>query len=374
MTSQVQPPSFTIPPIAPREPSPARWPLWIVYVTGVLSGAMIFAVSVTVSVAEAPVLTAGAVVAFGAFAALCFWMLGRINYFRTPSPTTAMLAFLWGSLAATGYAVLANTAIRASLTAQGGGESWSLYAPFTEEPAKDVGIVLVLLLAATRPRTALDGLVTGSFVGLGFEIVESIARALNNAIGSYPPGQRDNLGSLATDVVHEVLRNSWTGHIVLTGIAGFGIGYLLTARDRSELDRWLVAVALMTVAAAGHLLWNAHRFGLFYVVGQFGLLAFFLWLITVGRKRESEVYTPYLEYAPALAETDQVDAMRSDAARRAQRAVAKQSGVSGRRARAHQRALADLAASIANGDAQRAHESVAALQRSAWTVRSTPAA
>ena len=364
MTSQVQPPSFTIPPTAPREPCAARWPLWLVYAAGVLSGAIIFAVSVTGSVAEAPVLTVGAVVAFGAFAALCFWLLSKINYFRTPSPNTAMLAFLWGSLAATGYAVLANTAIRAHLTAAADGESWSLFAPFTEEPAKDVGIVLVLLLAGTRPRTALDGLVTGSFVGLGFEVVESIVRALNNAIASYPPGQRDNLGSLATDVVHEVLRNSWTGHIVLTGIAGFGIGYLLTARDRSAADRWLVPGALMALAAAGHLLWNAHRFGVFYVIGQFGLLAVFLWLITVGRRQEAAVYTPYLEYAPTLVEPDQIAAMGSGATRRAQRAAAKQSGVAGQQTRAHQRALADLAAAIANGDAQRAHESVAALERS----------
>ena len=194
-------------------------------------------------------------------------------------------------------------------------------------------------------------------------MVESIARALNNAIASYPPGQRDNLGSLTTDVVHEVLRNSWTGHIVLTGIAGFGIGFLLTARDRSAADRWLVAVGLMALAAAGHLLWNAHRFGIFYVIGQFGLLAVFLWLIRVGRKQEAEVYTPYLQYAPTLVEPDEIESMGSGATRRAQRAVAKQSGVAVQQTRAHQRALADLAAAIANGDAQRAHESVAALER-----------
>lgn len=362
MTSQVQPPSFTIPPTAPPEPTAARWPLWLAYGAGVLSGAVIFVVSVAGSVAEAPLLTVGAVVAFGAFAALVSWLLSKINYFRTPSPRTAVLGFAWGAFAATGYAVLANTAIHDHLTAQGAGDSWALFAPFTEEPAKDVGIVLVLLLAGTRPRTALDGLVAGAFVGLGFEVVESIARALNNAIASYPPGERDNLGSLTTDVLHEVLRNSWTGHIVLTGIAGFGIGYLLTARNRSTADRWLVGVALMALATAGHLLWNAHRFGFFYVIGQFGLLAFFLWLIVVGRNQESEVYRPYLEYAPELVEPDQIEAIRSDATRRAQRAAAKQSGVPGDQVRAHQRGLADLAAAIANGDAQRAHESVAALE------------
>lgn len=350
MTGQGQPPSFTIPPTAPLEPAGPAWPIWTPYVLGVLSGAVFLVSALRPSIAQAPVLAVSAIVAFGAFAVLCSWLLSRINYFRTCPPRTAALAFLWGGFAATGYALLANTAIRDHLTAQGQTESWSLFAPLTEEPAKDIGVVLVLLLAGTRPRTALDGLVAGSFVGLGFEVVESISRALNNAIASYPPGQRDNLGSLATDVIHEVVRNSWTGHIVITGIAGFGIGFLLTARDRSAVRRWAVALAMIALAAAGHLLWNTHRFGIFYVIGQFGLLAFFLWLIRVGRNQEAQIYTPYLQYAPTLVDAAEIESLRSGTGRRADRAT-----------RVRQRALADLAAAIANGDAQRAHESVATL-------------
>ncbi|MCB0930746.1 MAG: PrsW family intramembrane metalloprotease [Mycobacterium sp.] len=358
MTTETQPPSFTIPPTAPSESRGPAWPLWMVCAVGVFTGAVILVSALVPSVAEAPVLTAAAVLAFGSFAALCFWLLGKINYFRSAAPETSALAFLWGGFAATGYALLANTAVREHLIAQNRGGSWSLFAPLTEEPAKDLGIVIVLLLASTRPRTALDGLVAGSFVGLGFEIAESIARALNNAIASYPPGQRDNLGSLAVDVTHEVLRNSWTGHIVLTGIAGFGIGYLLTTPNRPAIDRWAVALGLVALAAAGHLLWNTHRFGVFYVLGQFGLLAVYLWLIRVGRNREGELYTPYLEYAPDVVAPAQIAAMRSDAARRAERRAA---GRPRQAARERQRALAQLAAGIANGDAQRAHEAVAAL-------------
>ena len=185
------------------------------------------------AVAETPTVTAVGVLAFGVFGTVVAWLLSRINYFRRPAPRTAALAVLWGGFAAIGYALLANTAIYGHFAAQGRAGAWPLFAPLTEDPAKDIGIVVVLLLAATRPRTALDGLVAGSFVGLGFEVVESLTRAINNAIALHPEGQRDNLASLATDVIHEVVRNSWTGHIVLTGIAGFGIGYLMTARDRS---------------------------------------------------------------------------------------------------------------------------------------------
>lgn len=348
MIGQGQPPLFTIPPTAPREPAGPAWPLWTVYVIGLLTGAILLVSRMAPSIREAPILTAAAVVAFGLFAGLCSWLLSRINVFRKATPRTAVLAFLWGGFAAAGYGLVANSAVHAHWTARGRND-WSLWAPLIEEPAKNVGVVLVLLLAGTRPRTALDGLVAGSFVGLGFEVAESIARALTNAITYFPPGERDNLGSLATDVIHEVLRNSWTGHIVLTGIAGFGIGYLLTACDRSQIRRWGVAIALIALATAGHLLWNSHRFGLFYVVGQFGLLAFFLWLIQIGRNHEAEVYTPYLRYAPSLVKPSQWVEMRTGAGRR------------GRETRADQRALADLAAAIANGDAQRAHKSAAAL-------------
>ena len=362
MTGRIHPPSFTIPPPAPTTPAGSVWPLWALYTFAVLSGlAVVVAKAVVPAVAEAPMLTTAAIVTFGALGAVGAWLLSRINYFRTPAPRTLALAILWGGFAATGYAVLANTAIHDHLVAQGMGDSWSLLAPFTEEPVKDIGIVMVLLLAGTQPRTALDGLVAGSFVGLGFEVIESITRAVSNAVRSYPAGQRDNLGSLTTDVTHELLRNSWTGHIVLTGIAGFGLGYLLTARDRSGVDRWTVAASLAILAFAGHLLWNSHRFGVFYVLGQFGLLALFFWLIRLGRNLESAVYTPYLQYAPELVGPSHIDVMRSSAARRASRKAARASGVSAERTRARQRALADLAAAIANGDAQRAHKSVAAL-------------
>lgn len=343
MTGPVQSPSFTIPPQAPAQPRAPRWPLWSLYVGAVLSGSAILVSRIAPSVGQTPTLTAVGALAFGVFGALGAWVLSRINYFRHPAPRMAALAVLWGGFAAIGYALLANTAIHDHFAGQGRAGSWSLFAPLTEDPAKDIGIVIVALLAGTRPRSALDGLVAGSFVGLGFEMVESLTRAINNAIALYPEGQRDNLGSLATDVIHEVLRNSWTGHIVLTGIAGFGIGYLMTARDRSAARRWAVAVALVLLASAGHLLWNSHRFGLLYVLGQFGLLAFFLWLIRVGRRLEAAVYLPYLAYAPS--QVDPAPATSRTAARR------------------RQRASAALASAIANGDAQRAHESAERLAR-----------
>ena len=75
--------------------------------------------------------------------------------------------------------------------------------------------------------------------------------------------------------------------IVLTGIAGFGIGYAMTFRQRPVTQRWTVAAALVLLALAGHVLWNSHSFGVFYVLGQFGILAVYLWLIRIGRAWEA---------------------------------------------------------------------------------------
>lgn len=258
------------------------------YLVAVAGGAAVIAGGLVSALSETPRLAAASVLAFGCFGLAVTWLLNWISRSRRPPATTRLLAVLWGATAAAGLAVLANTAIRDHFADRGQAERWLLFAPFTEEPLKNLGIVVVLLLAGSRVRSALDGLVVGSFVGLGFEVVENILQSVNNAIAEFPPGQRDNLGSLATDVIHEVLRRSWTGHIVITGIAGFGIAYLITARDRSPARRWAVAGALVGTAFAAHLLWNSHRFGVFYVIGQFAVLALFLWLIRVGRAQDAE--------------------------------------------------------------------------------------
>jgi RsiW-degrading membrane proteinase PrsW (M82 family) len=339
-----------LPPPAAAESTDSIWPLWTVYVAAVTSGGVILAGSVGASVARVPALAAVSTGLFGAFAAVCVWLLNRVHYFWPVGWRPKLLAALWGSFAAIGYALPANLAIYQRFAARQDTPAWSLFAPFTEEPMKDLGIVVVLLLAAPRPRTALDGLVVGSFVGLGFEVVENVVQSITNAIASAPPGHPGQWASLATDVIHEVLRRSWTGHIIITGIAGFGIAYAMTARHRRATQRWAVASGLVLLAFAGHLLWNSHRFGVFYVVGQFGLLGIYLWLIRVGRTQEARLYRPYLGYvAPSLVDPGIAESLGSAAARRAYRRASSMT-------RGRQRAVARLAAAIGNGDAGQAHQ------------------
>ena len=355
--------SFDMPPPAPDEPASPRWPLWAVYISGVVIGATVLVAALGPAYGETPTLAAASVAAFGAFGLACTWLLNRIPYFVRVPPSTSGMALLWGGFAAIGFAMPANTAIGGHFAARGDPSAWLMFAPLTEEPAKALGIVVVLLLAANRARTALDGLVVGSFVGLGFEVVEDIVQSINNAINDHPPGQRDNLGSLAVDVVHEVLRRSWTGHIVITGITGFAIAHALTTRGRTGVQRWSVAAGLMLLAVSGHLLWNSHRFGVFYVLGQFGILALYLWLIRVGREQEARIYLPYLHYAaPSLVDPAEVVSMRSGRARRRAR---KASAHPARRARERHRAIADLAVAISGGNRDAADRAVEALRHAA---------
>lgn len=343
-------PLFALPPPAPAESRSGAWPLWVVYVAAAGGGLLILAGSVGATLAQAPVLAAVSGLLFGAFGAVCAWLLSRIHYFRPVGRDAKTLAALWGSVVAIGFALPANQAIYQHFAGRDGAPAWSLFAPFTEEPMKDLGIVVVLLLAATRPRTALDGLLVGSFVGLGFEVVENVVQSINNAIASSPSGHPSQWASLATDVIHEVLRRSWTGHIIISGIAGFGIGYAMTAHRRSVAHRWAVASALVLLAGAGHLLWNSHRFGVFYIVGQFGMLAAYLWLIRVGRAQEGRLYQPYLSYvAPTLVESAVAESLATATARRAYRRASSCT-------REQQRATARLAAAIGNGDVGMAHE------------------
>ncbi len=350
MTSQERTPAFTMPPPAAISSRNSVLPLWAVYIVAVLTGAVILVASMAAAIAQLPVLAGASVVLFAVFGVACAWLLAKVPYFWPVSRETRSLALLWGATAATGYALPANLAIYEHLAERPDGPAWSLFAPFTEEPIKDLGIVVVLLLAATRPRGPLDGLVVGSFVGLGFEVVENVVQSVTNAITSAPPGHPGQWASLATDVVHEVLRRSWTGHIVITGIAGFGIGYAMTARRRPMPHRVGVAASLVLLAFAGHLLWNSHRFGLFYVLGQFGILAVYLWLVRAGRQQEARLYLPYLSYVePSLLDPALAQSLQSGAARRAYRKA------SGTGAGQRQRAAARLAAAIGNGEAGRAH-------------------
>lgn len=110
-----------------------------------------------------------------------------------------------------------------------------------EEVSKAIGVAVMALLARRHFNDPLDGLVYGSFIGLGAAIEESVALL----------SRQDSLAALpATEPVRLV------GHLIMGGIGGFGFG-ILTAKSRSAC--WAIPASLLA-AIAMHIAWDVAAF------------------------------------------------------------------------------------------------------------------
>lgn len=131
-----------------------------------------------------------------------------------------------------------------ALTAQGlmvDNLALSAIAGSTEEFAK---FAVVVLLWAALPRffkDPIDGLLYGSFAGLGAALEESVFILSKSHITGYLPPQ-------------EPVR--LCGHLVMGGIAAFGLG-LLTIRSRWAIP---IIVACLAGAAGLHTAWDVAAF------------------------------------------------------------------------------------------------------------------
>ena len=88
-------------------------------------------------------------------------------------------ALLWGAVAATSLAGLANHdwgAVVARLLGPDVASRWTaaLTAPLVEETLKALGVVLIYLIARSEINGVVDGFVYGAMVGLGFAVVENV--------------------------------------------------------------------------------------------------------------------------------------------------------------------------------------------------------
>lgn len=219
--------------------------------------------------------------------------------------------------------------------------------------------MVVLLLAATRPAHRVW---TVCWWGRSSAWVSRSSRTSSSRsttrIASSPSGHPSQWASLATDVIHEVLRRSWTGHIVITGIAGFGIGYAMTAHRRSVVHRWDGRVGTGAPRRCRTSAVELAPIRVFYMVGQFGMLAAYPWLIRIGRAEEGRLYPPLpVLRRPVLGRIRRHPnpwrpRPRAGPCRRASSCTREQ-----------QRTTARLAAAIGNGDVGTAHEVRRAVER-----------
>ncbi len=273
-----------------------------------------------------------AVTSFAIYAALFWWFTQKIDHYAKLPAKLMVVAFLWGGFAATGaMAANANSAILA-LYAKAFGQVWALdwgaglAAPFTEEPAKGSGLLLLIALAPRQVRTAFDGLILGAFIGLGFQIVEDISYALTSAGSQFGANQIGaSIGTIILRMVSGV-----AAHILYSAIFCAGMVYLLgRPAEPRRVRRGLLLVATPVLL---HGLWDSLAsiagpstlalLGLLFAVIVLALvIAVRVYNLTVQRERDfvRDVMTP--EAARDLITGAELDAVAGN--RKARRAYRK---------------------------------------------------
>ena len=165
---------------------------------------------------------------------------------REPEPWVLyVLALAWGGLIATGIAGDINHNVDKVL---GGFLGGILAAPFIEEAAKGLGLLVLVLLLRDEFDGPRDGFIYGALIGLGFTWLESsvyIARSFDESgtvAWAFQLGSRYVLAGL-------------NGHAIYTGLFGLFLGFGLIQK------RWprkiLLPIVGYVLAAGSHMAWNS---------------------------------------------------------------------------------------------------------------------
>lgn len=132
----------------------------------------------------------------------------------------------------------------------------ALTAPFIEEAAKALCAAVILVLCASVFNRISHALLVGMFVGFGFDIVEDLTYATNEAISSLDSDLSGAGGNLFVRFITSI-----PAHWSYTALAAVGVLLLLPSfRDRdawSRPRRLLVALSLFASASFMHFVWDA---------------------------------------------------------------------------------------------------------------------
>lgn len=326
------------------------------------------------AVAEFPVATITALALFAVYA-VPFWLfVAALDYLEREPPLLLATAFGWGGLVATTISAPGSTAIQNMLAkaySPGFAAAWgsAIAGPTVEEVVKTLGIVAIVLVARAQINSVLDGVIYGSLVGLGFQVVEDVVYAVNAVAAA---GRGDDVGPVvATFFVRGFLAGLWS-HTLFSALAGAGVASVLVRTDRTVRFRIGVAVACFLGAWACHFVWNSPLLAVEVGDNGYALIAVLLakgippmlailLLVRTARHREADYYTQQLAAlddlaiaTPAELRVLSMGHMRANARRYAYARV----GVLGRRAvRRLQRAQARLALELSRAPAT--HESAA---------------
>ena len=356
---------------APVRPTPSRLGndgslllpgLWLVVLL-LVAGGVRLALILREALVSYPLATGTAIALFALYAVPFLIFVRALDYLEREPPVLLATAFAWGGLVATSLAISGGGALHNLLAKLGSPEfaaTWgpAIAGPAIEEIAKALGIVAIVLVARTQVNSVLDGVVYGSLVGLGFQVVEDVVYAVNAVVLAGRGDQVDPV--IATFFLRGFLAGLWS-HTLFGALAGAGIGYLVVRTDRRAVTRLAAAALALGGAWLCHFVWNSPLLadGLGY--GGFGVLAglllkgvppllAILLLVRSARGREADYYTTHLVALgdPRVITPAEVRVLcRSRLRAEARRYAHGRAGISGRRGvRQLQRAQARLAVEL----------------------------
>jgi protease PrsW len=198
----------------------------------------------------------------------CFLWLDRYE----PEPLGLLgSAFGWGALVATAIALVLQGIDQYAFDTT---ESFSaaVVAPFTEEAAKGLFVVLLLFTRRHELDGILDGIVYAGMVGIGFAFTENILYLAAAYMGGDELGPGGIEGATGTFVIRGIF--SPFAHPFFTSAIGIGVGVAVISRSR--FWRFLAPVLGYCAAVLGHGLWNGAAF---FAGGQLFLLTYLFLMV-----------------------------------------------------------------------------------------------
>lgn len=178
-------------------------------------------------------------------------VLVRIDRYEREPARLLLATFLWGAVVAAGLSSAGNEWVRARLAAGGGEAAAALWtavfaAPVVEELSKMTALAALLLCWRDEIDGALDGMIYGALVGMGFAMTENIFYFTMAAV------QGGTAGLLRSVYVRAVVEGF--NHAAFSAASGAGIGYACAVGSR----RARIAAPLGGLAAAvlQHVAWN----------------------------------------------------------------------------------------------------------------------
>ena len=169
-----------------------------------------------------------------------------------PEPRSLLLLGLgWGAFVATSAALFQQAFDAFALGSDEATQS-VVVAPLTEEAAKGLFILLLLVYRRAELDGILDGIVYAGMVGIGFAFMENILYLSQAYIGD-----DEHVGGIEQAVFVFVIRGvlSPFAHPFFTAFIGVGLGIAVSSRRRGvQLAAPVVGYA---AAVATHALWNA---------------------------------------------------------------------------------------------------------------------